>query len=93
MVNEENVINISESVCETCCDSCSEYSLSNEFREINDFFNGGSCSIINADSPEAIDFEVFYKGKKVINVNSLILKPSGIIFEKEISWKEMVEND
>lgn len=53
----------------------------------------GSYTIIGLESKESLDIEVFYKGKKVINVSEMKLYGVGFKFENSINWRKLIENE
>jgi len=54
--------------------------------------NMDSYAVFNIGCVESQDFEVFYKGEKLINVASITISPGTMIFEEKKSWKEKIES-
>jgi len=52
---------------------------------------GPSYTVITPESQEALDIEIFYKGKRVINAHTLLLVGSGMLFD-EVNWRKKFEN-
>ncbi len=54
----------------------------------------GSYSVIDLDSEESPDLEIFYKGRKVFNVVSVTLCGCGFKFDNEThvtNWRKFME--
>ena len=68
--------------------------IDDELKRLMKSFTCGSSTYIGIDSPESLDIEVFYKGKKVCNVDMIRLNRAGFVFEDgaEIvtNWKQRI---